>query len=80
MGGLTDKAKGQIKGGGAAVDDDELQSEGKLDQAKGHLKDAAENEERLGWRGPAKKRAGELKKEAAGGGAWRRPRTSRTDH
>ncbi|WP_330278142.1 CsbD family protein [Lentzea sp. NBC_00516] len=39
-----DQLKGKVKEGvGDATDDQGLQAEGKTDQAKGHLKDAAEN-------------------------------------
>ena len=43
MGATVDKAKGQAKeAAGALTDDDELRREGKLDQAVGKVKDAAE--------------------------------------
>ncbi|HVP62092.1 MAG TPA: CsbD family protein [Myxococcaceae bacterium] len=44
MAGLTDKLKGKIKEvAGAATDDPSTENEGKLDQAKGSLKNASEN-------------------------------------
>ena len=43
MGGTVDKAKGRIKeAAGALTDDNKLRGEGKLDQAIGKVKDAAE--------------------------------------
>jgi uncharacterized protein YjbJ (UPF0337 family) len=43
MGATVDKAKGRAKeAAGALTDDDELRREGKLDQAVGKVKDAAE--------------------------------------
>jgi len=43
MSGTVDKAKGRIKeAAGALADDDSLRNEGKLDQAIGKVKDAAE--------------------------------------
>jgi uncharacterized protein YjbJ (UPF0337 family) len=43
MSGTTDKAKGRLKeAAGALTDDDKLRQEGKLDQATGNMKDAAE--------------------------------------
>jgi uncharacterized protein YjbJ (UPF0337 family) len=43
MSGTTDKAKGRLKeAAGALTDDDKLRQEGKLDQATGKMKDAAE--------------------------------------
>ncbi|HUQ56354.1 CsbD family protein [Lentzea sp.] len=39
----SDQLKGKVKEGvGGATDDQELQSEGKVDQAKGHLKESVE--------------------------------------
>lgn len=39
----ADQVKGKVKEGvGDATDDQGLQSEGKVDQAKGHLKESAE--------------------------------------
>ena len=39
----SDQLKGKVKEGvGDATDDQGLQSEGKVDQAKGHLKESAE--------------------------------------
>lgn len=44
MGGLTDKMKGKVKeAAGAATGDESLENEGKLDQAKGSMKNAGEN-------------------------------------
>ncbi|HET9156396.1 MAG TPA: CsbD family protein [Myxococcaceae bacterium] len=44
MAGEGDKLKGKIKEvAGAATGDEKTESEGKLDQTKGHLKGAAEN-------------------------------------
>ena len=44
MAGTTDKLKGKAKEvAGAATGDESLENEGKLDQAKGHLKRAGEN-------------------------------------
>ncbi len=44
MAGEGDKLKGKIKEvAGAATGDEKTESEGKLDQAKGHLKAAGEN-------------------------------------
>jgi uncharacterized protein YjbJ (UPF0337 family) len=44
MGELTDKVKGKIKEvAGAATGDENLENEGKLDQAKGSVKKAGEN-------------------------------------
>ena len=44
MGGLTDKLKGKVKeAAGAVTDDEKLEREGKLDQAKGSMKKAGEN-------------------------------------
>jgi len=43
MSGTTDKAKGRLKeAAGALTGDDKLRQEGKLDQATGKMKDAAE--------------------------------------
>jgi uncharacterized protein YjbJ (UPF0337 family) len=43
MSGTTDKAKGRLKeAAGALTGDDKLRREGKLDQATGKMKDAAE--------------------------------------
>jgi uncharacterized protein YjbJ (UPF0337 family) len=43
MSGTTDKAKGRLKeAAGALTGDDKLRREGKLDQATGRMKDAAE--------------------------------------
>jgi uncharacterized protein YjbJ (UPF0337 family) len=43
MSGTTDKAKGRLKeAAGALTGDDKLGQEGKLDQATGKMKDAAE--------------------------------------
>ena len=43
MSGTTDKAKGRRKeAAGALTGDDKLRQEGKLDQATGKMKDAAE--------------------------------------
>jgi uncharacterized protein YjbJ (UPF0337 family) len=43
MSGTTDKAKGRLKeAAGALTGDDTLRQEGKLDQATGKMKDAAE--------------------------------------
>jgi uncharacterized protein YjbJ (UPF0337 family) len=43
MSGTTDKAKGRLKeAAGALTDDDKLRQEGKLDQATGKVKGAAE--------------------------------------
>lgn len=43
MSGTVDKTKGRIKeAAGALADDDSLRNEGKLDQAIGTVKDAAE--------------------------------------
>jgi len=43
MSGTTDKAKGRIKeAAGALSDDEKLRREGKLDQAVGKVKNAAE--------------------------------------
>jgi len=43
MSGTVDKTKGRIKeAAGALADDDSLRNEGKLDQAIGKVKDAAE--------------------------------------
>jgi uncharacterized protein YjbJ (UPF0337 family) len=43
MSGTTDKAKGRLKEAvGALTGDDRLRQEGKLDQATGRLKNAAE--------------------------------------
>jgi uncharacterized protein YjbJ (UPF0337 family) len=59
MAGEMDKLKGKVKEvAGAATDDRSTENEGKLDQAKGHLKNAGENlkervKEALG--GPADK-------------------------
>ena len=59
MAGLSDKLKGKVKEvAGAATDDQSTENEGKLDQAKGSLKNAGENlkeraKEALG--GPAAK-------------------------
>ena len=42
--GTMDKLKGRAKeAAGAATDDDELRSEGKVDQAKGGLKDKVDD-------------------------------------
>jgi uncharacterized protein YjbJ (UPF0337 family) len=44
MGGLTDKVKGKVKeAAGAVTGDESLENEGKLDQAKGSVKNAGEN-------------------------------------
>ncbi len=44
MSGLMDKAKGNIKEAvGSAVDNKDLEADGKMDQAKGHAKAAAGN-------------------------------------
>ncbi len=44
MAGLTDKLKGKVKEvAGAATNDPGTENEGKLDQAKGSLKNAGEN-------------------------------------
>ncbi len=44
MGGLTDKVKGKVKeAAGAATGDESLENKGKLDQAKGSMKNAGEN-------------------------------------
>ncbi|HZW90087.1 MAG TPA: CsbD family protein [Myxococcaceae bacterium] len=44
MAGEVDKLKGKVKEvAGKAVDDQSMENEGKLDQAKGHLKSAGEN-------------------------------------
>lgn len=44
MAGEVDKLKGKVKEvAGKAVDDPSTENEGKLDQAKGHLKGTAEN-------------------------------------
>lgn len=43
MSGTTDKAKGRLKeAAGALTGDDKLRQEGKLDQATGKMKDAAD--------------------------------------
>jgi len=43
MSGTTDKVKGRLKeAAGALTGDDKLRQEGKLDQATGKMKDAAE--------------------------------------
>lgn len=43
MSGTTDKAKGRLKeAAGALTGDDKLRQEGKLDQATGKMKNAAE--------------------------------------
>ncbi|HUM10970.1 MAG TPA: CsbD family protein [Myxococcaceae bacterium] len=44
MAGLTDKVKGKVKElAGEVADDPGLENEGKLDQAKGSMKNAGEN-------------------------------------
>ncbi|WP_119695725.1 CsbD family protein [Microbacterium halotolerans] len=44
MAAAADKAKGKAKETvGRMTDDERLEAEGKKDQAKGHLRDAAEN-------------------------------------
>jgi len=66
MAGTTDKLKGKAKEvAGAATGDESLENEGKLDQAKGSLKKAAENlkeraKEAMG--GPADKARREAEK------------------